>query len=130
VTAERRLRALRGATTVAGDDSEAIVSATAELLTEMLERNGVAGDDLVSMVFTATSDLRAEFPAAAARRIGISHVPLLCAQEIDVPGSVGRCVRVMVHLYTARPAAELRHVYLRGARHLRADLSEEYLKGS
>ena len=129
MTAERRLRALRGATTVAGDDSEAIVSATAELLTEMLERNGVAGDDLVSMVFTATSDLTAEFPAAAARRIGISHVPLLCAQEIDVPNSVRRCVRVLMHLYSARDTSELRHVYLRGARELRADLRGDQPKG-
>lgn len=121
---ERRLRALRGATTVAGDDAEAIVAATVELLETLFARNGVGHDDLVSMVFTATPDLTAEFPAAAARRIGISDVPLLCAQEIGVPGSLTRCIRVLVHLYTARDHAGLRHVYLGDARQLRTDLPE------
>jgi chorismate mutase len=117
-----RVAALRGATTVPRDDPEAIVEATAELLEELMARNGVAPGDLVSVVFTATSDLTTEFPAAAARRIGISDVPLLCAAEIDVAGAVPRCVRVLVHLYTDRPVADLRHVYLRAARRLRSDL--------
>lgn len=121
---DRRVRALRGATTVADDEAEEIVVATAELLETMLERNDVAHDDLVSMVFTTTSDVTAEFPAAAARRIGISDIPLLCAREIEVPGAVPRCIRVLVHLYTARDYSSLRHVYLRGARQLRTDLAE------
>jgi chorismate mutase len=119
-----RLRALRGATTVPADDPAAIVAATAELLTAMLERNAVAHDDLVSLVFTTTPDLTAEFPAAAARQIGIADIPLLCSQEIDVPGAVPMCIRVLIHLYTTRDYASLRHVYLGGARQLRTDLPE------
>ncbi|MDQ3772577.1 MAG: chorismate mutase [Actinomycetota bacterium] len=119
---KERLRALRGATTVERDDAEAIVEATAELLEAMMSHNGAAHEDLVSVIFTTTKDLSAEFPAAAARRLGISTVPLLCATEIDVPGAVERCVRVLMHLHTDRNHELLRHVYLRGAQHLRADL--------
>ncbi len=119
-----RVRGLRGATTVAHDDADAIVAATEDLLETMLERNEVATDDLVSVVFTSTPDLTAEFPAAAARRLGIDHIPLLCAREIDVPGSVPRCIRVLMHLYTERDHGTLRHVYLKEARRLRSDLPE------
>jgi chorismate mutase len=119
-----RLRALRGATQSASDDAEAIASATAELLTEMLGRNSIARDDLVSIVFTATPDLTADFPAVAARRLGIAEVPLLCAQEMAVPGAVPRCIRVLMHLYSDKSLGELRHVYLHGAKQLRTDLSE------
>lgn len=119
-----RVRGLRGATTVAHDDADAIVAATEALLEAMLERNGVSSDDLVSLVFTSTSDLTAEFPAAAARRLGIDHIPLLCAREIEVPGSMPRCIRVLMHLYTDRDYGTLRHVYLREARQLRSDLPE------
>ncbi len=119
-----RLVGLRGAITVEIDDGEAIVAATTDLLQTMLERNAVGHDDLVSLFFTATPDLRSEFPAAAARRIGISDVPLLCATEIDVRGAVGRCVRVLMHLYTDRDRDTLRHVYLGSARQLRTDLPE------
>lgn len=118
------LRALRGATTVSANDASAIVEGTGELLREMLQRNAVEFDDLVSLIFTTTPDLNAEFPAAAARAIGIAHVPLLCAQEIEVPGDVARCIRVLVHLYTDRDYASLRHVYLGEARQLRTDLPE------
>ncbi|MEA2452713.1 MAG: chorismate mutase [Actinomycetota bacterium] len=90
----------------------------------MLARNDVAIDDLVSLIFTTTADLNAEFPAAAARGIGIAHVPLLCAQEIAVPGDVPRCIRVLMHLYSAHDYASLRHVYLGEARQLRTDLPE------
>lgn len=117
-----KVRALRGATTVDADDAEAITEATAELLTEMLGRNGVAPDDLISVVFTATPDLTAGFPAAAARSLGLSDVPLLCAAEIAVPGAMARCIRVLMHVYTGADRAELRHVYLRDAEALRADL--------
>lgn len=121
---DKRLRALRGATTVGSDDADAIVAATKELLTAMLDRNDVAPDDLVSVIFTATADVTAEFPAAAARALGIAHVPLLCAQEIVVPGDVERCIRVLMHLYSDRDYASLRHVYLGEARQLRTDLPE------
>ena len=119
------VRALRGATTVESDDGEAIVDATAELLRELLARNGAAPDDLISVVFTTTPDLTAEFPATAARALGLGDVPLLCAQEIPVPGSLPRCIRVLVHLETTLDRAELRHVYLRDARTLRADLTAD-----
>ena len=121
---DRRVRALRGATTVAANEGPAIVTATATLLEEMLARNDVDLDDLISVIFTATNDLDAEFPAAAARGLGISHVPLLCAQEIAVPDDVPRCIRVLMHLYSERDYATLRHVYLGGARQLRTDLPE------
>ena len=117
-----RLRALRGATTATANDADAIGAATAELLTELLDANGVEVDDLVSIIFTSTPDLDAEFPAAAARRLGLGHVPLLCATEIGVPGAPARCIRVLVHLYTARDYASLRHVYRGEARSLRTDL--------
>jgi chorismate mutase len=119
-----KLRALRGATTAEANDAGAIIEATAELLREMMRRNDVGPDDVVSMIFTATPDLDAEFPASAARKIGMSHVPLLCAREIDVPDAVGRCVRVLMHLNTSRDPAALKHVYLGDARQLRTDLPE------
>jgi chorismate mutase len=119
---EQRLRALRGATTAPADEAQAIVEATASLLAELLERNEIARSDLVSLIFTTTPDLTAEFPAAAARGLGISSVPLLCASEIAVPGSVPRCIRVLMHLYTDKSPDSLRHVYLEGAQHLRTDL--------
>ena len=119
------LRALRGATSVGRDSAEAIVAATRELLEELLARNGAAVDDLVSVVFTATPDLTQAFPAAAARGLGMDEVPLLCATEIAVPGSTPRVIRVLIHLYTQRPRAELVHVYLHEAAALRSDLAEQ-----
>ena len=119
-----RLRGLRGATTASANGAEAIVGATAELLTELLRRNGLAANDVVSVVFTATPDLNAAFPATAARTVGLDQVPVLSASELDVPGAVARCVRVLMHVYPARPEEELRPVYLHGAVHLRSDLGE------
>lgn len=118
------MRALRGATQCDADDAEAIATATTELLTEMFERNAVKRADLISIVFTATPDLSADFPAVAARQLGIAEVPLLCAQEMAVPGAVPRCIRVLMNLYTPLQPEELRHVYLHGARQLRTDLPE------
>ena len=118
------MRALRGATTVTEDSADAITAATAELLREMLDRNGAGPGDLISLVFTATPDLHAAFPAAAARELGISDVPLLCAQEIGVEGALPRCIRVLMHLYTERDYANLRHIYLGEARTLRSDLTD------
>ena len=117
-----QVRALRGAITVESDDAAAITEATSELLREMLERNSVTAEDLISVVFTATPDLTAGFPAAAARALGIADVPLLCAAEIAVPGALPRCVRVLMHVHTEAERAALRHVYLRGAEALRTDL--------
>ncbi|MDQ3955116.1 MAG: chorismate mutase [Actinomycetota bacterium] len=114
-----RLRAVRGAITVDADDPATIVAATERLLAEVLQSNHVAPEDLVSIVFTSTPDLTAEFPAAAARRLALDGVPLLCASEIDVPGALPRCIRVLAHLYSPRARDELVHPYLGGARVLR-----------
>jgi chorismate mutase len=118
------MRALRGATSVAEDTPEAIEAATRELLEEMLGRNSIAAEDLVSLIFTSTPDLTSAFPAAAARGLGLGGVPLLCAQEIPVPGALPKCIRVLMHLYTDRDYASLRHVYLGEARRLREDLPQ------
>jgi chorismate mutase len=117
-----RLFALRGATTVDDNDAEAILSATDELMRELMRRNELEADALVSCLFTVTDDLDATFPAVAARRMGLSNVPLMCAREIPVPGSLPRVIRVMVHYY-APEGHRSTHVYLRDARALRADLS-------
>ena len=121
---DARLVALRGATTVDVDTREALGERSAELLTALLERNGVGHDDLVSIIFTATEDLTSDFPAAAARAIGLGDVPLLCARELSVQGGNPATVRVLVHCYSTRPRANLRHVYLHRAKHLRDDLPE------
>ncbi len=118
------VRAVRGATQVDADDRDLILDGVAELLREVMARNGLSQDDLVSVVFTATPDLHAEFPAYAARLIGITDVPLLCATEIDVPGAMPRVLRLLAHVDTDRPRSGLRHVYLRGAAALRTDLPQ------
>ncbi len=120
--ANQRLIALRGATSVVANEREAILSRTAELLTEMLGRNGLETTDLVSAIFTVTHDLDAEFPAVAARQIGFEQVPLICTQEIPVPGSLPLAVRVLLHTY-APAGHQAKHVYLHEARVLRADLA-------
>jgi chorismate mutase len=120
---ERVLRAIRGAITVPRDTAEDIGDATAELVGAILGRNALEHDDIVSIIFTATADLSSEFPAAAARRVGLANVPLICAQEIPVVGAMPRCIRAMVHCY-APPGRLVRHVYLRDARQLRLDLPE------
>ncbi len=116
-----KLRALRGAITVEENDADAILSATEELVREVMERNALDPEQMVSCIFTCTNDLDAEFPAVAARRLGLSAVPLLCAREIDVPGALPRVIRLLLHCY-ADPATEARHVYLREAESLRRDL--------
>src|SRR5687768_18591227 len=117
-----RLIALRGATTVELNESAPILDATGELMHELLERNGLEAEDLVSCIFTLTEDLDAEFPAVAARNMGLSRVPLLCAREIPVPGALPRIIRVLIHCYAA-PGIQPEHVYLGEARALRLDLS-------
>ena len=116
------IRALRGATTVEEDTVEQVTERTVALLTEMLERNGVDHDDLVSILFTATDDIRSVFPATAARTIGLGDVPLICARELDIDGGTPRCIRIMAHLESDRSKAELRHIYHHGAKGLRDDL--------
>jgi chorismate mutase len=116
------VRALRGATTLDADTVEQMQQRVQVLMRELLERNGVDHDDIVSIVFTATDDIHSIFPATAARGLGLGDVPLLCARELDIEGATARCVRVLMHLTTERPPSELHHVYLEGARGLNDDL--------
>jgi chorismate mutase len=116
------VRALRGATTVSEDSEPEVTERVQELLSEILARNTLALDDVISAIFTTTADVVSMFPAAAARGIGFGSVPLLCASEIPVPGSMPHCIRVLLHVTTERAPADLRHVYLHGAQVLRDDL--------
>ena len=116
-----RLFAIRGATSVERNDAESILAATEELVREVMSRNDLAADDMVSCIFTATDDLDAEFPAVAARRLGLGGVPLLCSREIPVPGALPRVIRLLLH-YHAADDHEPAHVYLHDARALRVDL--------
>ncbi|HEV7363684.1 MAG TPA: chorismate mutase [Solirubrobacteraceae bacterium] len=116
-----RLFAIRGATSVERNDAESILAATEELVREVMARNDLSADDMVSCIFTATDDLDAEFPAVAARRLGLDSVPLLCSREIPVPGALPRVIRLLLH-YHAGEDHQPAHVYLGEARALRADL--------
>jgi chorismate mutase len=116
-------RGVRGATTVDADDRDQILQATRQLLALMIRRNGIESSDVASALFTVTSDLAAEFPALAARQLGWLEVPLLCGYEVSVPGSLPRCIRLLVHWNTDKTQSEIHHVYLHGAEKLRPDLS-------
>ena len=117
------VRGIRGATCVEADAPDLILAATRELLEELLRANGIAEfDEIVSAIFTTTHDLTSTFPAEAARKLGMGQVPLLCSQEIPVPGSMPRCIRVLLHLNTDKRQAEIVHVYLRDAQRLRPDM--------
>jgi chorismate mutase len=118
------VRALRGATTIDVDTPSHIEMRVVELLEQMLDRNGVDHDDLISVIFTATEDVVSTFPATAARTYGLGDVPLICARELSVEGGTAMCIRVLVHLETDRSRQELHHVYLEGARGLRDDLPD------
>lgn len=118
------LRAIRGAVQLEVDERDHLLDSVDELIRQILGQNGLQTDDLVSMLFTATPDLHSEFPALAARRLGIGDVPLLCTQELDVQGAMPRVIRVMVHAEMERSKADVRHVYLRGAEALRRDLAQ------
>jgi chorismate mutase len=120
-TSELRLHALRGAISVERNDSASIVAATRELMSELMSRNGIGADQMVSCIFSATGDLNAEFPAVAARDLGLNQVPLLCTREVDVPGALERVIRVLIHYY-AEDGHNARHVYLHEAKRLRTDL--------
>ncbi|MEX2105463.1 MAG: chorismate mutase [Solirubrobacterales bacterium] len=117
----QRLFAARGAAQAEANESEAILSATEELMRALIERNGLEPEDMVSCLFTTTDDLDAEFPAVAARRLGLDAVPLLCCREIPVPGSMPRVIRVMLHFYAPEGHAPA-HAYIGEAQKLRADL--------
>jgi chorismate mutase len=116
------VRAARGAIRIEQDTAEHVLSATARLLSTMLERNEVDPDEIVSVFFTATEDLRSAFPAEAARRLGLGRVPLMCAQEIPVAGAMPRVVRILMHFHTDHAQADVVHPYLDGAESLRDDL--------
>jgi chorismate mutase len=116
-----RLRGIRGATTVDLDEAEEILAATDELLHALRDANELAPDHIVSALFTMTQDLVSTFPARASRRYGWEHVAILHATEIPVPGSLPRCIRVLVHAYTDKASAEIKHCYLRNAKVLRPD---------
>jgi chorismate mutase len=116
-----RLFALRGATTVDHNEAESILEATRELMRELMRRNEIGPEQMVSCIFSCTSDLDAEFPAVAARDLGLDRVPLLCTREIDVPGALARVIRVLLHYY-AGSEHNAQHVYLGEAKSLRADL--------
>ncbi len=117
-----RLHALRGATSVEADERDQILSATTELMHELMASNELKAEDMVSCLFTLTPDLHAEFPAVAAREMGLSAVPLMCAQELDVPGAMPRVIRVLVHCYLADGRTG-QHCYHGEARKLRLDLA-------
>jgi chorismate mutase len=116
------VRAARGAITVSDDAPDPVLAATERLLQEVLQRNGIERDRLVSVIFTATEDIKSVFPAEAGRRMGLTAVPLLCMREMAVEGALPSCIRVLVHFYTDRATSEVAHVYLEGARSLRDDL--------
>lgn len=118
-------RGIRGAISVEANTSEAIVSATRELLERIVAANPLRAEELASVIFTATPDLNAAYPACAAREMGWVNVPLLCMQEMAVAGSLPSCIRVLVHWNTDLPASQIRHVYLGAAQKLRPDLTEE-----
>jgi chorismate mutase len=117
-----RLRAARGAIRVPSEDGEALLGSTERLLSAVLQRNGIDPEDLVSIMFTATDDLRSAFPAEAARRMGLGRVPLMCAREIPVEGSMPSVIRILLHFHSDRTLDEVVHVYLDGAESLRDDV--------
>jgi chorismate mutase len=118
------VRAIRGAIQVEANERDAVLDGATELVLEVMKRNAVEPADLISILFTATPDLTAEFPAYAARQLGLTDVPLMCASEIAVPGALPLTLRLLAHVDTDRPRADIRHVYLRGAAALRTDLPQ------
>jgi chorismate mutase len=116
------VRAVRGATTVDADTPDSIRERVVALLQQVLKQNGLSEDDIISILFTATEDIVSTFPATAARSMGLGAVPLICARELAITGSVPRCIRVMLHVNTERSRSDIHHVYLEGAKGLRDDL--------
>ncbi len=120
--AEQKVRAIRGATTVEKDTKEQVTKRTQELVAKILEANDIATDNIISVIFTATDDIKSMFPATAGRAMGLEGVPLLCARELDIQGSLALCIRVLMHVYTTKRPDEIKHVYLEDAIVLRGDL--------
>jgi len=118
------VRAIRGAITVSENTKESILEGTRELLNEITSKNNLDNSNIISAIFTVTSDLNATFPAIAARELGWTDISLMCTNEIDVPGSLRSCVRVMIHFNTDKSNSEIKHIYLKGAVILRPDLSK------
>lgn len=118
------VRAVRGATTVENNSVNEIIDETKVLLSKMIEENNIDENDIISIIFSVTKDLDAAFPAAAARQIGWTNVALMCTNEINVPGSLGKCIRVLMHINTEKNNREIRHVYLKSAKILRPDLDK------
>lgn len=118
------VRAVRGATQLESDTREHMLERVAEMVRDVMESNDLVVDDFISIIFTATSDLVSEFPAYAARVLGFDDVPLICARELEIEGSMPRCVRMMAHIETDLSRADVTHVYLHGAAHLRRDLTK------
>ncbi|GAA1910844.1 chorismate mutase [Nocardioides marmoribigeumensis] len=118
-----RVRAVRGATQLEHDSREHMLERVAEMVSDVMQANGLTVDDFISIVFTATSDLVSEFPAYAARQLGFDDVPLICARELEIEGSMPRVVRMLAHVETHLTRSEVTHVYLHGAAHLRRDLA-------
>ena len=118
------VRAIRGAIQLDVDEREHVLSATRELVVAVLEANALTKDDVISIMFTATHDVRSEFPAVAARELGMGDVPLMCTQELDIVGAMPRVIRLMAHVNTTLPRNQITHIYLRGATALRRDLAQ------
>lgn len=118
-------RGIRGATTVERNEREDILTATTELLELLIQHNDLRAEDIASAIFSVTEDLDAEFPALAARQLGWTEVALMCTREIPVPNSLVKCIRILLHVNTTRSAAEMQHVYIRGAVNLRPTLSKQ-----
>lgn len=117
-------RGIRGATTVEENTREAILAATRELLSRLIAANRIHPDDVASAIFTTTPDLNAEFPAVAARQLGWTDVALMCTHEMSVPGSLPKCIRVLIHWNTSKPASAIQHIYIKGAAQLRPDRAD------
>ncbi len=118
------VRAVRGAVQVDVDEREEVLARTRELVSEVIRVNDLTLEDFISVIFTSTADLNSEFPAVAARELGMGDVPLMCARELEITGSMPRVIRLMAHVETARPRSEVRHVYLGGAQALRRDIAQ------
>lgn len=119
------VRAIRGAVTVEDNDAAEIIKESKTLLKEIIDRNDLKREDIISIIFTVTRDLDAAFPAVAARQIGLTDISLMCMNEISVPGSLEKCIRVMLHFNTDKSNSEIKHIYLKNAKILRPDLAEE-----
>lgn len=118
------VRALRGATTVEENDAERIIAETGALLQKIVDENNLDIEDIISVIFSVTEDLNAAFPAVAARQLGWTSAALMCTREIDVPGSLKKCIRVLMHINSDKKNSELRHIFLKEARALRPDLAQ------